>query len=372
MELGFITRAMRRFWWLILLCVVIFGLAGMLLRSKPGVSYRSTALIEIQEPSGIASSGDSGSSDRYLLGQLVTLQSTSFAAAVSQATGIGFAPTDVKVAQVTGTDVVRIDATAPSSETAHQLAGSYTSTYLSTISDQLKDISGPASDSLDAAIKTAETSLSDIDKQIADALQPYVEKAAANPSVNVPTIDQVNPQLATQRSILVNSYTQLLQQKSSLEINQPRVTSKVLQEATMPTTPVSEPLSLVAIAGPIGGILVGVVVAVGFARLSSRVLDAAEVSELIGVPIAGTLPRAGERAALAPTAPTVDPGDDRCGQRAVRARRGGRPADRLVLHRRRHRCAAVGGHHHPGCGDGQPIRHIRSGRPADRPRRREP
>jgi hypothetical protein len=112
--------------------------------------------------------------------------------------------------------------------------------------------------------------------------------------VAVPSVDAIAPQLASARAALQHQYDDVLTAKAQLELGgRLQVTSRIVQPPTLPGSAnprISK--SLVAI-GLVGGGLVGSLLAIALARLSSEVLDDDELSAGLGVPLFGDFPRSG-------------------------------------------------------------------------------
>jgi Mrp family chromosome partitioning ATPase len=84
----------------------------------------------------------------------------------------------------------------------------------------------------------------------------------------------------------------VLSQRTSLEFEPQTPTgSQVIQRAELPTAPIVRSSPVLVLALPIVGLLFGVGAATVLARASRRVLDEAEVSDVLGTPFAAALPR---------------------------------------------------------------------------------
>lgn len=288
MELGFITKAMRRYWWVIVAFIAVTTAAAVLLRPSNPSRYESNALLRVSPASG--SNGGGPSDDRFVQGEIVTLESRSLAEAVAANVGPDTDATEVANAttfsQIVGTSVIRIVASSPSAERAQKIADGYASAYLAQAAQNAKDSVAPETDALTKRLATLQGQLDDVNTQIAAKLKPF--QNSPNPAAPIPAIEALDPALASLRTTLQDQVTDLQKQINALAPS--RVTSQLVQPATSPTAPTPAARSLLLLGSPIIGLLLGAVAAVGLARLSPRVLDADEVGEILGASVAGWLP----------------------------------------------------------------------------------
>ncbi len=111
MELSFILHALRRFWWVVVVCVLLFGGTALVLANGLVGMYESKAVLLIAPPTG-TQVPSSGSPDRYIAGQLSVLASDAFASSVAAELNDGATVLSIHqaltVTQSPSTDVVTI------------------------------------------------------------------------------------------------------------------------------------------------------------------------------------------------------------------------------------------------------------------------
>jgi Mrp family chromosome partitioning ATPase/capsular polysaccharide biosynthesis protein len=297
MELEYVAKAVRRFWPVVLLCALVGVIAGQVLQPSSQSRYASTALLLVVPST--ASGVGGGTGDRYVASQLVVLESPPLAARAAELSGVpladGSAAHEVSFIQIPGTDVVRVVASSTSPANSQAIANAFVDAYI-----ERTDTGSGADETLGAteietSLSEIELQLAELDSHIGEAMAPFVQTSEDDPDVEIPTVEQVAPALATEREVLLETYRGLLSQRTQLEFEPPAETgSQVIQRAQRPTAPVGGSSRVMTLALPILGLLVGVGIATVLARASRRVVDAAEVTEILGVPFAATIP--GERA----------------------------------------------------------------------------
>ena len=124
MELSFVINAVKRYWWAVVACVLLGTMAGVQLRGDQTTSFKSTAMLLISAPTNSITEAFSAGADRYLLGQLSVLQSNELAVRVAEDVGgidAEAVQQQVLISQVMSTDVVAIEASAPTPTTGAPL-----------------------------------------------------------------------------------------------------------------------------------------------------------------------------------------------------------------------------------------------------------
>ena len=292
MELEYVAKAVRRFWPVVLLSLVLGILAGQFLQPSSDPRYEAVALLHVA-PAADSALG-SAADDRYVASQLVVLESPPMAARAAELAGVSMSEAQLAAAttfaQIPGTDVVRIVASSSSPEDAQAIANGYLDAYVEQVEQTSGDNQGADPTRLEETVAAVERQLGQVDQRIQNALAPYVQASESDPEAVIPTIEQVAPAIATQREVLLETYRELLRQRTTLEFEPEPTNSPVIQRAELPTDAIVESSRVLTLAITLVSVLFGVVIATVLARTSRRVLDGAEAAELLGVPFAATVP----------------------------------------------------------------------------------
>ncbi|MEO7372065.1 MAG: hypothetical protein ABIZ69_14435 [Ilumatobacteraceae bacterium] len=296
MEVSYIRSAVRRYWWIVVLLSLV-GLVGVTKKfGSADTVYKSRAVFSLTPSSRQVQSGTL-SSDRYVAGQVEVLRSISLAQSVTTSVG---SPADadgishaVTVTSSLGSDAVTIEVSAPTPDRAQQLAAGYVTSYFDKLKADEQSYSDTTTTELDSQIASITGQLAALDTQIAAVMAPYLPVTPATTGrSDIPSVDQIAPDLATQRAQLVNQTNGLTARRTELQIQQLNgITSSVIQPATLPPAAVAKSKALFGGAGLLAGAFFGVLAAVVVARLSPRVLDAEHAEEILGTPVLDGLPR---------------------------------------------------------------------------------
>lgn len=297
MELSFVVSAVKRYWWLVLGGLLLGTVAGLMLRGETESVYESKALLYIAPPSD--SPVASSSSDRYVAGQMLVLGSQTAAEDVAQIVGDGATAAGVlstfSVQQAQATDIVELTVSTADAALSQRIAAAWVQQYFADLQTQVDATRNASLAGIDIRLTELQTQLNEIDAAIAAAMAPYLP-IGANCSVAacppIPPIEQVVPALVSQKQAALAQYQNVSSTKTQLELgDQVRVSSQVVQKATLPTAPVVSSNRKMLAVGVLGGLVVGLLLAVLAARLSRKVLDNEEASEILGVPVVGAVPR---------------------------------------------------------------------------------
>ncbi|MFN8021001.1 MAG: hypothetical protein U0Q03_05670 [Acidimicrobiales bacterium] len=339
MELSFVISAIRRYLWVPLVCALLGALAGFGIENTGGSNYESEGIMLVTPPSesrvNVSFTSDP---DRYVVGELSVLRSTALAEKVANKVGGGITTGEVKASveftHETSTDIVRVVASTAEPELSKAITDAYQDLYFERINTAVEEQQGPEVDKLDAQLDALSTEINAVDQEIDAKMKPYVDAFVQDNTVGfIPTLDQVAPDLVSRKDSLQAEYAQLLASKTALEVDQRlRVTSSIVQRGTVPSDP-EPPRTMLVYAGAIGGFFVGLVVAVLLGRLSPRMLDTAQATDVLGRPVVGEMPRSralakSRRAALGSLPPNVIPFVDNL---CVRAEASARPGAPLVV-----------------------------------------
>lgn len=289
MELVYVTRAIKRYWWISALGAVLGLLAGMFVGAGGGDVYSSQALVLISPPSdgGLGST----STDRYVQNQLLVFGSGALADQVATSIDAEGLPVSQwsTFEQVPGSDMVRITVAAPSAELSRDVANGYVDQYLDAVRNQLDDAQAPDLEAINEALAEVDAAIDAVDQQIEVALADFPRPG---PEAPLPTIEQASPTLATQRQVLLDQYIELLRNRNEMELGaEMRASSQVIQRAGLPSQPDPSSVNLLLFAAPLAGVMFGAIISVLLARSSSRVLDIDEVEEILEHTVAATIPR---------------------------------------------------------------------------------
>lgn len=285
MELAFLTSAVRRYFWLIALGVVLGAMPGLLLSRSDEVRYESRAVLLVAPPSQSQSVVTfSGDPDRYVAGELSVLESLSdrVAEEVDGVTARELSAS-VRFEQQPLTDVVIIVAEASTPEKAQEIAASYVEVYFEVLRDQLDGTQDPALAAVEEDLEEIRSQLQDVDSDIAEALATYVGRDS------VPTIEQVAPGLASDKAILISRYNELQSTRNELSTGL-RISSRIVRQATLSPDPLATGHRTLLAIGMAAGGFFGLLAAAVVARLSPLVLDDEQAEEILLHPLVGTMP----------------------------------------------------------------------------------
>ncbi len=297
MELSFVVSAVKRYWWLALGGLLTGSAVGVMLRADTETAYESKALLYIAPPSESPASVGS-SSDRYVASQMLVLGSQSAADEVAQIVGDGATAESIlstlSVVRAQATDIVELTISTADARLSQRIAEVYVQQYFADLQTQVDATRNFSLAGIDAQLLELQTQLTAIDAAIAAAMAPYLPVAGACTTTAcppIPPIEQVVPDLVTQKQRLLAQYQSVSATKTELELgSQVRVSSQVVQAATLPTAPVVSSNRKVLAVGVLGGLVLGLLLAVLAARLSRKVLDNEEASEILEVPVVGSVP----------------------------------------------------------------------------------
>ena len=305
MELSFVVNAVRRYWWIFVACLVLGAIPGLLLTEEGTPQYESLGTILVSPPSeSLFQVSFTNDPDRYVVSQLSILRSEALADRVATRVSDEL-ERDVSTFEVASgltvqhssrTDIVDLRVSTPDPELSRLVVDAYIDLYFTSLRDQVDDSQQPEIDQLDEQIATLRAQLDAIDGEIEAVMLPYVQRepdAETGAVPPIPTLETVAPSLASARTLVTNEINQVLAAKNELELSgRLRVTSQVVQRATLPAAPIIESNRLLVAAGLAAGGLLGLIAAVVVARLSRTALDENQVGELLGAAGVGELPHA--------------------------------------------------------------------------------
>lgn len=288
MELAFLTNAIRRYYWLIILGGLLGALPGLVAGLGGEELYESRAVLLIAPPSQSALQVSfSGDPDRYVSGQLSVLRSQVLSERVAQElddlTTAADVAASVRFEQAPLTDIVTIVATADDPEEAKALADAYLDVYFQQLRDQLDATQEPDLQRIEGEITTVRQQLESVDQQMVEVMEPYLDDE------NIPALEQVAPGLISEKQILLGEYTELLAQRAQLSSGL-RISSEIVQRGTLSTDPVDSSKRLLVVVGGFGGVVLGLLAAIVVGRLSPSVQSDDQVEEILQHPVVGRFP----------------------------------------------------------------------------------
>ncbi len=291
MELAFLTHAVRRYFWIVILGAVLGALPGLLSSLTSEELYESRAVLLMAPPTQVRSTAGGnyqGDPDRYVAGEMSVLESLSDRVADSlgadSAADLG---ATVTFEQQPLTDVVVVVAQAASPELARDVADGYTDQYFEVLRAQLKDTQAPALEEVVTEIEAVQGELRAVDAEIESALAEF--RRTNSGATVLPTIEQLAPGLASEKAALISRYDELEATRSELASGL-RVASRVVREADLPSAPLASSSRMLVLVGAVAGGFLGLLAAVVVARLSRSVLDDDQAEEILGHDIVGTMP----------------------------------------------------------------------------------
>ena len=301
MELSFVANAIRRRPWIVVLCMLLGLLPGLIGKANSVKQYESLAVVLVSPPSEGQSFAIGTGTDRYVENQLSVLQGTLIAERVATDVGGALSRSDVqkavRIVREPGTDLVDVFATDDSADRAQLIAQQYVTIYLDDQKTRAKETQQDELDRLSTKLEVLKSDIAAQDATIAAAVAPYLPVAGKlygqneNPAA-VPTPDMVAPGAVSQRTVLLEELTKTLEQSSQLELSAKlKVTSEIVQKATLPTVPTGGSKGILLPLGLVGGAILGAIVAAFVARLSPSVLDAGQASQILGQPVVGSFAR---------------------------------------------------------------------------------
>jgi len=264
---------------------LVLGLLLALLLGLGPKRYEAEAQVLIGSPA--SGSSDADSLARNVTSQLTVLRSPETAREVASRLGSGTTEEQVASAttidEVSGADIVLVQAEDASSARAVAIANTYVAVYLEDSKKRAQARLAPDITALDDKLTELNTQIADTNQQLADAVAPYLRR---NPPVGVPDPRTVNPEAAARQTLLLNEYSGVLSQRQALEQQQQQgVDSSVLQEAVASDTPV--PTSRTRQAGVVLlCLLLSAVAALVLEALSGRAATDQEVEQALGARIA--------------------------------------------------------------------------------------
>lgn len=271
MTLSFIVSSMKRHGRLVAVCAFFGLLGGLALPFMRTGVYLSEAVILLEPPT--QSSGIPLDRDEYVAGQLSLLAGTELLGLVSEQVP-GSTSRDIRNASTVSLEppsAVKISAIDPDPKRAQLIATQYAEQYLG--DQNRRELEGT-----EAELLSVNSQLESVNKELVD-----ITAALARNREDVVAISKLQT-LETRKARLDD-------ERSTLESRTLRPSaSELIQPAELPKT--KEGLSPVewALVGLFAGVFMGVAAAVAWAANSGQLLDAQQLEDILGVPVAARLP----------------------------------------------------------------------------------
>jgi Mrp family chromosome partitioning ATPase len=297
MELSFVVSALRRRFWVVTLLALLGSLPGLLSDPQTSSDYESTARLSVQPPTRASVNVFSANPDRYVVSQLSVLESQDLAEDVAERITLQFGEeisiaalrSLVKIEQVPESDIVEITTTVNDAQKAAAISQAYVELYVdglaTTDEDQVQKTE------LEQQIATLENELEAVNQRLTDAMAVWLPTGNALNPAPIPPLEAVDASAVSQRALLEadlaakNAALNELEQESRLRVN-----TEVISNAPIPLEPLAPGGNYLLAGGLLAGAILGVVVAMMWARFSTKVLDELSVGDIIGAPVVSELP----------------------------------------------------------------------------------
>jgi Mrp family chromosome partitioning ATPase len=297
MELSFVISALRRRFWVVTLFALLGSLPGLTTDKVASNSWESTAVLNIQPPTRVNVNLFSTNPDRYVLGQLSVLESEELAATVadqvSKGSGQTITPSDlrqiVKINHKPETDVVEITTTADDAAKSQAISQAYATIYVAGLATTSSDTA--QKDQLDAAISARQGQLDQVDQQIQTEMKAYLPAGRKQNPDPIPAPEVVVPGAVSQRQQILAELIDLQAQRNDLLLQSNlKVNTEIIDPAPKPLEPRPVRGNFLLAGGLLAGAVAGVIVALLWARFSTKVLDEVSAGEILGSPVVSDFP----------------------------------------------------------------------------------
>ncbi len=297
MELSFVISALRRRFWVVTLFALLGSIPG--LRYDPVISteFESSAVLLVQPPTRSDLNVFSTDPDRYVVSQLSVLESDSLAVQVAERITEQFGDpitvaalrTLVTIEQTPQTDVVTITTRIDSAEKAAAISQAYAELYVEGLATSVEDDERRAQ--LEQQISTLANQLESFDERLKIAMEEFLPTPGDPTPDPIPPPDSVDPAAVSQRQLIQSELTQLTAQLNDLDAqSRLRVNTEIISDAPIPVQALPPPGNFLLAGGLVAGVVIGMIVALLWARFSTKVLDEDAASEIIGAPVVSEVP----------------------------------------------------------------------------------
>ncbi len=284
MELSFIISALKRYSLIILVCAGLgVGLAVFYAQATNELLYSSSAGFEVEQPTGVGTN-PFADKDRYVAGQVAIMNSSTIRKTALEAINSSIEDggeitlvelgESITITQRPETSIVIIESQHQNRELAILIAQKYAEAYEDSLSVVDKNIQ--------SRIAAEDVRLAALEEELAEVNARIARSIRADDS----SLEVANPAEASNRDDLQSQIAAVRNAQEELRTRSIREIQTVLFET--PTDAVAKTTKSPAtlfVAGLFGGAIIGLIIALGLARFSSKVLDEVSVGELLGTPL---------------------------------------------------------------------------------------
>lgn len=296
MELSFVIAALKRRIWIVLIFAQL-GALPFILGGNPAseaTAFQSEALIEVLPADGARTSA--AQPDRYVLTQMEILRSRELAGDVADRLGSPEGPGPIlrstTITQIVDTDAVSVRVRLGDATEAQRVAQTIADVYIERLQEADDATREPDIERITADLVTLRGQLEEVNQRVVDIMAPYLNSVQDNGGA-LPPQSIVAPNESAEQTFLTAEIQRLDAQRSVLENEASGINSSIVQRATLPVNPVQEAAGIFNLAFLIGMSLLGVTVALIWARLSPKLLDEVHATEVLGIPVVSKIKRSG-------------------------------------------------------------------------------
>lgn len=297
MELSFVISALRRRFWVVTLFALLGSLPGLTSNRSESNVWESTAVLNVQPPTRTGVNIFQVDPDRYVQGQLSVLESeelaSQVAAKITAASNEEITPAELRqivaIEHKPETDVVEITTTTDSDTKAQAISQTYADLYVAGLATTETDTAQKTQ--LDTQINQLEGALGQIDLAIQAAMKPYLPTGRKQNPDPIPPPEVVDPANVSKRQTILAELIDLKGQKNDLDLQSTlKVNTEIVDPAPLPLEPKPARGNFLLAGGLLAGAVAGVVVALMWARFSTKVLDEVSAGEILGSPVVSEFP----------------------------------------------------------------------------------
>lgn len=291
MELSFVLSALRRRFWIVTLLAGLGALPGLLTDPPVSNDFRSEAQLVILQPTQIGAPFATVDPERYLVTELAVLESAELEARVAEANGLDITEVRdaVMIQQVPETNVVEITAEFPDLVITQRIAQGFADAYIAQLDTDVAD-EGEI-ERLDAEIRVLQNRLSVLNARIQEAMEIHLSRLSRATPPPVPPVEAVDPAAVTEKNLAEAELRDLISARNTLESeSRLRINTRIIQQATVPPGPIPAGGQFLLAGGIFAGFMLGLALAIAWARFSTKVLDEDSASQILGAPVVSELP----------------------------------------------------------------------------------